>query len=175
MPQPAVEVSHRRRSSARGGRGAEPTRITQTTTHVWRRRLLIGVCWFIAVELFVFAPFKFSPRGVLGYPSYPEKFVDWGYPAWFSFVVGAGELFAAVMLVLPRRRFLGAVVLVVILIGAVVTHVINHDTLADSISAPVHLVLAVIVALAYWPADWREPLALGARETGSLRSKSQRS
>lgn len=149
--------------------------MTQMLPHVWQRRLLIGVCWFIALELFVFAPFKFYPRGVLDYPSYPEKFVDWGYPAWFSFVVGGGELFAAVMLVLPRRRFLGAVVLVVTLIGAVVTHTVNHDSFADSVSAPVHLVLAVIVALAYWPADWREPLALGARETASLRSEPQRS
>ncbi len=143
--------------------------------HAWRRRLLIGLCWFIALEFFVFAPFKFYPGGVLGWPSYPEKFVAWGYPAWFSFVVGGGELLAAFMLVLPRRRFLGAAVLVIILVGAIATHVINHDSFADSVSAPVHLVLAGVVALAFWPADWREPLALGGREPGRVRSKSQHS
>jgi uncharacterized membrane protein YphA (DoxX/SURF4 family) len=144
--------------------------MTQMLTQVWRRRLLTGISWFIALELFVFAPFKFYPGGVLGYPPYPTKFENWGYPGWFSFVVGAGELFAGVMLVIPRRRFLGATVLVVTLIGAVVTHVINHDTLADSISAPVHLVLAAGIALACWPADWREPLALGGRR-GAHRSQ----
>jgi uncharacterized membrane protein YphA (DoxX/SURF4 family) len=141
----------------------------------WRRRLLSGLCWFITAELFLFAPFKFYPGGVLGYPSYFEKFVAWGYPAWFSMVIGGLELLAAVMLVLPRRRFLGAALLMFILTGAVATHIINHDSLADSVSAPVHLVLAGILALAYWPADWREPLALGGREPESLRSVSQRS
>ena len=32
-------------------------------THPWQRRLLSGLCWFIAVEFFFFAPFKFSPVG----------------------------------------------------------------------------------------------------------------
>jgi uncharacterized membrane protein YphA (DoxX/SURF4 family) len=144
-------------------------------TRIFPRRLPTGLSWFIALELFLFAPFKFYPRGILGYPSYPEKFVHWGYPAWFSFVVGGGELLAAMMLVIPRRRFLGAVLLMFILTGAVATHIINHDSLADSVSAPVHLVLAGVVALACWPADWREPLALSRRGPGSERSASQHS
>ncbi len=120
------------------------------------RRFLNGLCWFVALELFVFAPFKFYPGGVLNYPSYPEKFVHWGYPAWFSMVVGGLELLAAVLLLFPRRRFLGAVLLVLILTGAVPTHIINRDTLSDSLAAPIHLVFAAIVALANWPADWRD-------------------
>ena len=144
-------------------------------TPVWQRRLLSGLSWFIAVELFLFAPFKFYPGGVLGYPSYPVKFMHWGYPAWFSFVIGGAELLAAVLLVLRRRRFLGAVLLVLILTGAVTTHLTNHDSLADSWSAPVHLVLAGIVALAYWPTDWREPLAFGRRGEASTPGVSQRS
>src|SRR5262245_1981231 len=129
----------------------------------WQRRLLSGVSWFIALELFLFAPLKFYPGGLFGYPSYAEKFVNWGYPAWFAMVIGGAEILAAVLLLIPRRRFLGATLLMVILIGAVPTHVINRDSLSDSIAAPVHLVLAVIVALACWPADWREPLAVGRR------------
>jgi uncharacterized membrane protein YphA (DoxX/SURF4 family) len=141
-------------------------------THRWRPRLLTGLCWFIAFELFLFAPFKFYPGGVFGYPSYAVKFVNWGYPAWFAYVVGAAEIVAAILLLLPRRRFLGAVVFAFILTGAVATHIINHDSLADSVSAPVHLILAGIVALATWPADWREPLALGSRRAGSMQGAS---
>jgi hypothetical protein len=37
-------------------------------THVWQQRLITGLCWFIALECFLFAPFKFSPVGVFGYP-----------------------------------------------------------------------------------------------------------
>src|SRR5260370_23807624 len=141
--------------------------------HGWRRRLPTGLSWFIALELFLVPPFKFYPRGILGYPSYPEKVVHWGYPAWFSFVVGGGELLAAVMLVIPRRRFLGAVLLMFILTGAVATHIINHDSLADSVSAPVHLVLACGVALGWWPAGSKETPALGRTRPGSPRSRAQ--
>jgi DoxX-like family len=137
-------------------------------TRIFPRRLSTGLCWFIAVEYFLLAPFKFSPVGLLGYPSsYFVKFVNWGYPAWFSPVIGASELVAAVLLTLPRRRFLGAVMLVALMTGATTTHIVNHDTLADSIAAPIELVLAGIAALTHWPADWREPLAFGPLKASS--------
>jgi uncharacterized membrane protein YphA (DoxX/SURF4 family) len=121
------------------------------------RRILTGLSWFVAFELFLFAPFKFYPGGLFDYPSYAEKFVNWGYPAWFAIVIGGAELLSAVLLLMPSRRFLGAVLLVFILTGAVATHIINKDTIGDSIAAPIHLVLGLVVALAYWPADWRDP------------------
>jgi uncharacterized membrane protein YphA (DoxX/SURF4 family) len=136
-------------------------------TRLWPRRLSTGLCWFIAIAFFFLAPFKFSPVGVLGWPSYFVKFVAWGYPAWFSPVIGACELFGALMLTLPRRRFLGAVILVAILTGAVTTHIVDHDMLADNFSSPIMLVLVVIAALTHWPADWREPLKFGPREASS--------
>jgi uncharacterized membrane protein YphA (DoxX/SURF4 family) len=117
--------------------------------------MLTGLCWFLAAELLILAPLKFYPRGLRGWPPYTTKFRNWGFPSWFSFVVGAGEIFAGIMLLLPSRRFLGAVVMIVILVGAMVTHQINHDKLSDSISAPIHFVLVMIVALSTWPADWR--------------------
>ena len=135
-----------------------------TERHSSQWRLITGLCWFIAVQLFVFGPLKFSPVGFFGYPSYPEKFVAWGYPSWFSFVVGACEIFAGVMLILPRRRFLGAAVMLFVLTGAIATHIINRDSLRDSIAAPTMLVLSAIVALATWPAHWRELFAFGRRE-----------
>jgi hypothetical protein len=45
-------------------------------------------------------------RRVFG-PSYAVKFVGWGYPAWFRFVVGAGKLLSAALLFVPRTRFVG--------------------------------------------------------------------
>ena len=120
---------------------------------------MTGLCWFLALELFLFAPLKFYPGSLGKWPSYQEKFIHWGYPGWFRMVVGAAELLAAVLLLLPRRRFLGAALMVFILIGAVTTHFVNHDSIGDSISAPIHLTFAFIVALATWPADWRQLFA----------------
>lgn len=134
--------------------------MTSKRVRGWRGRLLAGLSWFVALEFLLLAPLKFFPDGALGWPSYPEKFQTWGFPSYMSYVVGAGELLAGLLLMMPRRRFLGAVIIAVTLIGATVTHVINHDRLTDSISAPVHLAFAVIIALGYWPAHWREPLTL---------------
>jgi uncharacterized membrane protein YphA (DoxX/SURF4 family) len=147
---------------------------TSSSSPRWQRRLLTGLCWFIAVQLLLFGPLKFSAVGFFGYPSYPEKFVAWGYPAWFSFVIGAAEIFAGAMLVLPRRRFLGAAVMLFILPGAIATHIINRDSLTDSIAAPTVLVLSAIVALATWPSDWREPLAFRGRESVRVPPKARK-
>jgi uncharacterized membrane protein YphA (DoxX/SURF4 family) len=122
--------------------------------------LLTALCWLLALEFLILAPLKFYPRGIGKWPSYRERFRNWGFPPWFSFVVGAGEVVAGVMLLLPSRRFLGATILIITLVGAMVTHQINHDKLTDSISAPIHFILVVIVALSTWPVDWRQPLTV---------------
>jgi uncharacterized membrane protein YphA (DoxX/SURF4 family) len=129
-------------------------------SHVWRRRILVGLCWYMAVTCFAFGALKFYPGEALGFPSYFDRFEAWGFPRWFSMVVGVGEIFTGITMLLPRRRFLGAPVFFTILVGGIVTHIINHDPLAESISAYIHLMLSGIIALACWPADWREPLTL---------------
>lgn len=128
--------------------------------------LLTGLCWLLGLELVLFAPLKFYPRGIGSWPSYLVKFRNWGFPPWFSFVVGAGEIAGGILLLLPSRRFLGAVIVIIILVGAMVTHQINHDKLSDSISAPTHLLLAVVIALSVWPADWRDPLTYTTLQPG---------
>jgi uncharacterized membrane protein YphA (DoxX/SURF4 family) len=127
-------------------------------THRWRPRLLTGLYWFLALEFAVGAATKFYPGATFFGPPYSVKFVDWGYPSWFRFIVGAGELLAAVLLVIPERRFrfMGAATLVVILVGAVITHIANQDPLAESISAPVHLAITAALAWTSRPANWRE-------------------
>jgi uncharacterized membrane protein YphA (DoxX/SURF4 family) len=123
----------------------EPTFRSSATTRLtergWQRTALVALCWLLAVAFAFGGVSKFLPgESFFGEP-YADRFVDWGYPAWFRFVVGAGEIVGAVLLVIPRRRFLGAVVLTVILVGAVLTHLVNQDPLAESIAAPLNLVL----------------------------------
>jgi uncharacterized membrane protein YphA (DoxX/SURF4 family) len=121
------------------------------------RRFLTACYWIVAAEFMLGAVTKFwSGRGPLG-QDYAIKFVDWGYPSWFRFVVGSLELISAALLVVPRKpaKFLGAACLVLVLTGAVTTHVVNHNSLSESIQAPIHLAIAGMIALANWPADWR--------------------
>ena len=55
------------------------------------------------------------------------------------------------LLALPRRRFAGAALLVVILTGAVITHLANQDPVSESVSAPLYLALVAAVAWATRP------------------------
>lgn len=144
---------------------------------VWSPRLVTAFYWFLSAEFLVGAITKYWPGPTFFGPAYSIKFAEWGYPSDFRFVVGALEFICAVMLVIPRRRFrfLGAATLVMVLTGAVTTHIVNHDPLYESLSAPIHLLIMVLIALANWPADWRELLRPWHSATaGSIHSEPQR-
>lgn len=128
------------------------------SARVWPRRLLTLFYWYLALEFVVGAVTKYWPGPTFFGPAYSVKFADWGYPSYARFVVGTIEFVCAVLLVLPDRRykFLGAATLVLVLTGAVTTHIVNHDPLYASVSAPTHLVIMAAIALGTWPADWRD-------------------
>ena len=140
------------RSAPDDSRPATTSATTGTTTAAevpaspWRRRLFTALLVWMVVSFTVGALTKFYLGDTFFGPAYSEKFVGWGYPEWFRFVVGSGELFAAALLISPRFRFLGAAILVVITAGAVITHWVNHDPLEQSFSAHLHLVLSLVVA-----------------------------
>jgi DoxX-like family len=81
-------------------------------------------------------------------------------PSSSSSAVGAGELLSAALLVVPRA-VCGATILVVIMTGAVITHIANQDPLSQSISAPVHLALVAVVA---WVPARRRPPFVAVRQ-----------
>ncbi|MFC4013650.1 DoxX family protein [Nonomuraea purpurea] len=116
--------------------------------------------WVLAAEFVIGFVTKFWPGPTFFGPAYSVKFVEWGFPAWFRFVAGAIELVCAILLVIPskRFRFIGAAGLVFLLTAAVTTHLIDDAALYEEVSAPIHLVIMAMVALANWPADWKDLL-----------------
>ncbi|MFE2999730.1 DoxX family protein [Nocardia sp. NPDC059246] len=134
-----------------------------TIAHTWPGWVATGFLWFLALEFMMGAVTKFWPGPTFFGPAYSIKFAEWGWPAWFRFVVGGIEGVCALLLVIPfhEARFLGAAVLILVLTGAVVTHIINHHGPKESFAAPVHLVIMVIVALATWPTHWMDVLRPG--------------
>ncbi|MEU6645684.1 DoxX family protein [Saccharomonospora sp. NPDC046836] len=120
--------------------------------------LRMAFYWVLAAEFFVGFATKFWPGPTFFGPAYSVKFVDWGFPAWFRFVAGAIELICAILLVIPHKRFrfIGAAGLVFLLTAAVTTHLIDDAALYEEVSAPIHLVIMTMVALANWPADWKD-------------------
>lgn len=121
---------------------------------------MTGVYWFVASQFALGAITKYWPGETFFGPPYAVQFVEWGYPSWMRFVIGALEGLSAVLLVIPSRRarFLGATTLAFVLTGAVTTHIISPDGLSESWAAPTYLVIAGALALANWPADWRDLL-----------------
>ncbi len=58
---------------------------------------------------------------LMGMQMHVEHFAQWGYPQWFRLFVGAWEVTAAVLLLIPCASFYGAVLLVPAMVGAVYT------------------------------------------------------
>lgn len=59
-----------------------------------------------------------------------QMFIDWGYPAWFAYVIGAVEAFGALLLLIPQTMRGGVYLLTVVMVGAALTHIINAEGLA---------------------------------------------
>src|SRR6266446_5660366 len=78
-------------------------------------------------------------------PAMVEMFGKLGAGQWFRYLTGAMEVIGAVALLVPRAAFYGAVLLVAVMVGAVVTH------LAVLGGSPIPaLVLLVIVGTVAW-------------------------
>lgn len=73
-------------------------------------------------------------------------FRHWGYPAWFRVLIGILELGAVVLLALGRTAAYGAIIIIVVMLGAWATHLI-FDGGRHMTSEVVPLVLASIVLI----------------------------
>lgn len=65
--------------------------------------------------------------GMAGEQFWIRDFQRWGYPDWFRIVVGAAELIAFALLLVPRFAACGAAVFAVVMLGAIFTHAANNE------------------------------------------------
>jgi uncharacterized membrane protein YphA (DoxX/SURF4 family) len=71
-------------------------------------------------------------------------FRHWGYPDWFRVTIGVVELGAVVLLALGRTAAIGAILIILVMLGGMATHII-FDGGRHLTSEVVPLVLATIV------------------------------
>ena len=83
------------------------------------------VLWILVVLLAA----SFVPTGIGKFtdPGWSQQFAAWGYPAWFRPVVGIVEIAAAVLLLVPRIATPAAGTLVVVMTGALLTHLVHGN------------------------------------------------
>lgn len=113
-----------------------------TRTHLIKAARVIGT-WLPAILLVLI----FVPQGLAKFDDssgWARAFRFWGYTDWFRITIGALELLAALLLIAGRTAVLGAMTIMVIMLGGMATHLIfeggRHIT-----SEIVPLTLATIV------------------------------
>ncbi len=104
----------------------------------WKK---IGIVLFAVIMAAFFIAAGISK--VIRPENHAEAFARWGYPSWFVYFTGVLELCGAGLLLLPRVRLYGVVVLGATMIAAVLTHVKAGEMAA----VPVPLVLLILVGI----------------------------
>ena len=74
---------------------------------------------------FILALLFFATGGtkLVDFPSHVASFAKWGYPAWFMYVIGSVEVISGLLLIFPFTRYYGATLIVIVMIGAIFTHI----------------------------------------------------
>lgn len=72
-----------------------------------------------------------------GSPMEMTMFAGWGYPVWFMYFIGACEVLGAIGLHVKKVSRIAAICLIMLLCGAVGTHVFNAEGLVAPIPATV--------------------------------------
>jgi putative oxidoreductase len=84
--------------------------------------------WVLSAVLAVF----FAVQGFSKFWGVPAeqwriRFLHWGYPSGFQYVVGAAELIAGLALLSSRSRKMAAGTLVMVMAGALATHLLHRE------------------------------------------------
>ncbi|MDE0357973.1 MAG: DoxX family protein [Gammaproteobacteria bacterium] len=74
-----------------------------------------------------------------------EQFEMWGYSGWFQYLIGVAETAAGVGFLMKKARFLAAVAMVPVMLGAIYTLVTNGQT-GQAVVPLVALLLCLLVA-----------------------------
>jgi putative oxidoreductase len=107
----------------------------------------------LACAVVLAAAFVLAGASKLSGPSaarWSERFARWGFPARAHYVVGVLEILGGLGLLVPRTRRVAAATLIVIMIGALSTHLVNGE--APRVVPP--LVLGGLAIAVY---RWRGP------------------
>ena len=103
--------------------------------------LLWLVSAWLAYRLIVNGIRKFDPEGM-----WSPAFEAWGYPVWFRILIGILETGGGFLVLIPKTRHIGALILFVVMVGALVTRIINGTGLDDALSISFYAVAFLYLA-----------------------------
>ena len=99
----------------------------------------------------VAAMFLFSGMTkLMGTEMHVANFERWGFPGWFMYVVGVMEVSGALLVLIPRLASYAALLLSVVMLGAVFTHIAAAEYTMLVMPAML-LVFLEVLAWGRWP------------------------
>ena len=110
----------------------------------WRRIALEVILWVFAL----FLAWVFIRQGTAKFSDtsgWARAFRAWHFPVWFRVLIGGLETAAALLLLTTRTAFAGAVIIILVMLGAMGTH-IYWGSPAQMTSEILPLFLATLVA-----------------------------
>ena len=122
-----------------------------------RALTIVGTVVLWTVNILAAAAFVAIGLAKFGSPEWAIKFERWGYPDGFYMVIGALEIAAGVLLLVPRLSSYAAVVLGAIMIGAAATHALHNE--AARVAPPLMwLAVMTLIGAARRRRAWRPAL-----------------
>jgi|SRR5215813_9044812 len=102
------------------------------------------ISWVAQILLATFYVLAASGK-LMSRPQWIELFRNWGFPDKFYLVVGVLEMLGAVGLLIPRLAGYAAAGLIVIMMGAATTHLINGEGL--QVLRPLILIVFLVLVI----------------------------
>ncbi|NND51666.1 MAG: DoxX family protein [Flavobacteriaceae bacterium] len=99
----------------------------------WILRIIIALGFLLA-----------SSAKLLSDPGVVELFKNWGFPNGFHLLIGALELILAVMILIPKTLKVAIFGLLIIMVGALITHLIN-DPISNIIRPLIFMIFLGLV------------------------------
>lgn len=109
-------------------------------------RVKSAISWLVQILLAIFYALAASGK-LISRPQVIEMFRNWGFPDKFYLVIGILELLGAIGLLIPRIASYAASGLIMLMIGAAVTHLVNGEGLQVLRPIIFMMLLALIVYL----------------------------
>ncbi len=121
----------------------------------------------VAAGLWVLIVLELLGMGVAGVSKFQgdgwqRMFEGWGYAAWFALVIGAAEMSGALMLTARKFASYAAMLLIVIMLGAIWTVLTNESQLGPGIPT-IHIAILSTILVGRWKSRWRPGRAQGAQ------------
>ncbi|MEO9966880.1 MAG: DoxX family protein [Reichenbachiella sp.] len=96
---------------------------------------------YLAYRLGINGIRKFDPDGM-----WTKAFIRWGYPVWFRIFIGVLEVGGGLLVLIPKTRPLGALILAVVMIGALSTRIIFGTSLDDAMAIAFNAIAFLFLA-----------------------------